>query len=334
MRVLSLFSGVGGFDMGLEAAGMTTVFQCELDKNCRQTLDHHWAGVPKWDDVSTLTGRYILDHCDGVDVVAWGSPCQDLSVAGKRAGLTGERSGLFHQGIRIIKELRELSNGKYPTWSIWENVAGALSSNNGADFGEVLYEMDEAGACFSEWSMLDAQYFGVPQRRRRVFVLSCFDPSVASRSPEKILTVGESSGGNSKKGKQARQSATNKAAESIGRSSELGSGQPVANTISASIYHHGTVVNQDANNGHVVIQEPVMLNFQGSKSNSLTSETGISFSLNAMHGHDVHVVATEEPIVMMPDIVGSLQARDYKGVGNQYVMENKLVVQQTPTSAT
>ena len=256
MRVLSLFSGVGGFDMGLEAAGMTTVFQCELDKNCRQTLDHHWAGVPKWDDVSTLTGRYILDHCDGVDVVAWGSPCQDLSVAGKRAGLTGERSGLFHQGIRIIKELRELSNGKYPTWSIWENVAGALSSNNGADFGEVLYEMDEAGACFSEWSMLDAQYFGVPQRRRRVFVLSCFDPSVASRSPEKILTVGESSGGNSAKGKQARQGATIEAAEGFGRSSELGSGQPVANTISASIYHHGTVVNQDANNGHVVIEQP------------------------------------------------------------------------------
>ena len=276
--------------MGLEAAGMTTVFQCELDKNCRQTLDHHWPGVPKWDDVSTLTGRYILDHCDGVDVVAWGSPCQDLSVAGKRAGLTGERSGLFHQGIRIIKELRELSNGKYPTWSIWENVAGALSSNNGADFGEVLYEMDEAGACFSEWSMLDAQYFGVPQRRRRVFVLSCFDPSVASRSPEKILTVGESSGGNSAKGKQAGQSATNKAAESIGTGSELGSGQPVANTISASIYHHGTVVNQDANNGHVVIEQS--------------------------------------------NIIGSLQARDYKGVGNQYVMENKLVVQQTPTSAT
>ena len=222
MRVLSLFSGVGGFDMGLEASGMTTVFQCELDKNCRQTLDHHWPLIPKWDDVSTLTGQYILDHCDGVDVVAWGSPCQDLSVAGKRAGLTGERSGLFHQGIRIIKELRELSNGKYPTWSIWENVAGALSSNNGADFGEVLYEMDEAGACFSEWSMLDAQYFGVPQRRRRVFVISCFDPSVASRSPEKILTVGEGSGGNSAKGKPKGQSVTAEASESFGAGSQSG----------------------------------------------------------------------------------------------------------------
>jgi DNA (cytosine-5)-methyltransferase 1 len=220
MRVLSLFTGVGGFDMGLEAAGMTTVFQCEIDKNCRQTLDYHWPDIPKWDDVSTLTGQYILDHCDGVDLVAWGSPCQDLSVAGKRAGLTGERSGLFHQGIRIIKELRELSNGKYPTWSIWENVAGALSSNNGADFGEVLYEMDEAGACFSEWSMLDAQYFGIPQRRRRVFVISCFDSSIASRCPEQILVVGEGRGGDSSKGKPKGKGATDTVTESVGASSE------------------------------------------------------------------------------------------------------------------
>lgn len=220
MRVLSLFSGVGGFDMGLEAAGMTTVFQCEIDKNCLQTLNHHWPTVPKWDDVSTLTGQYILDHCEGVDLVAWGSPCQDLSVAGKRAGLTGERSGLFHQGIRIIKELRELSNGKYPTWSIWENVAGALSSNNGADFGEVLYEMDEAGACFSEWSMLDAQYFGIPQRRRRVFVISCFDSSIAARCPEQILTVGESRGGDSSKGEPKGQGVADTVTESIGTSSE------------------------------------------------------------------------------------------------------------------
>lgn len=204
--------------MGLEASGMTTVFQCELDKNCRQTLDYHWPGIPKWDDVSTLTGKYILDHCDGIDVVAWGSPCQDLSVAGKRAGLTGERSGLFHQGIRIIKELRELSNGKYPTWSIWENVAGALSSNNGADFGEVLYEMDEAGACFSEWSMLDAQYFGVPQRRRRVFVVSCFDFAIASRCPEKILPVEQGSRGDIAKGKPKGESITREVAEGFGNS--------------------------------------------------------------------------------------------------------------------
>ena len=329
MRVLSLFSGVGGFDMGLEAAGMTTVFQCELDKNCRQTLDHHWPDVPKWDDVSTLTGQYILDHCDGVDVVAWGSPCQDLSVAGKRAGLTGERSGLFHQGIRIIKELRELSNGKYPTWSIWENVAGALSSNNGADFGEVLYEMDEAGACFSEWSMLDAQYFGVPQRRRRVFVISCFDSAIAARCPEKILTVGESSGGNSAKGKQARQGATDTATQSIGTGSELGSGEPVANCISASLYHHGTVVNQDANNGHVVVEEP-LLSFDTQFGSNANVFENVSPTLKS---------SQQSPSVMMPftpsshagysDGIGTLRANG----GDLGGGSETLLVHQTPTSA-
>lgn len=216
LKVLSLFSGVGGFDMGLEAAGMTTAFQCEIDKNCQQTLQHHWPDVPKWDDVSTLTGAHILEMTGGVDVVAWGSPCQDLSVAGKRAGLTGERSGLFHEGIRIIKELRELSNGQFPTWSIWENVTGALSSNGGADFGEVLNEMDEAGACFSEWAVLDAQYFGVPQRRRRVFVISCFDSRIAGECPDKILAVEQGSGGNPTKGKPKGKNFASASSENVG----------------------------------------------------------------------------------------------------------------------
>lgn len=222
MRVLSLFSGVGGFDMGLEAAGMTTVFQCEIDRHARTVLDHHWPDVPKWDDVTTLTGRYILDHTDGVDLVAWGSPCQDLSLAGKRAGLSGERSGLFHEGIRIIKELRELSNGEYPRWSVWENVVGALSSNGGADFGEVLHEMDEAGACFSEWAVLDAQYFGVPQRRRRVFVISCFDSATADRCGDKILAVEQGRRGDSAKGEPPRKDSSGEVANCLRVGSGVG----------------------------------------------------------------------------------------------------------------
>jgi site-specific DNA-cytosine methylase len=213
LRVLSLFSGVGGFDMGLEQAGMRTVFQCEIDPHCQQTLQHHWPDVPKWGDITTLTGRHILENCDGVDVVAWGSPCQDLSVAGKRAGLEGERSGLFHQGIRIIKELQEISHGQYPTWSIWENVAGALSSNAGSDFGQVLWEMDEAGACFSEWRILDAQYFGVPQRRRRVFVISRFHLGRPCDSGCEVSVIGESSGRDSSTGDTQKQ---NSAGEVVG----------------------------------------------------------------------------------------------------------------------
>ena len=191
MKVLSLFSGVGGFDMGLENAGMETVFQCEWDKHCRTILDRHWPTVPKWDDVSTLTGEHILAHAPVIDVVAWGSPCQDLSVAGKRAGLEGGRSGLFYEGIRIINELRKASNGKYPRISIWENVYGALNSNKGEDFEAILKEMVEAGSLLCEWRVLDAQYFGIPQRRRRVFVVAVFDSATANRCPDPLLPVSE-----------------------------------------------------------------------------------------------------------------------------------------------
>ena len=335
MRVLSLFSGVGGFDMGLEAAGITTVFQCELDKNCRQTLDHHWPDIPKWDDVSTLTGQYILDHCDGVDVVAWGSPCQDLSVAGKRAGLTGERSGLFHQGIRIIKELRELSNGKYPTWSIWENVTGALSSNNGADFGEVLYEMDEAGACFSEWSMLDAQYFGVPQRRRRVFVISCFDSAIAARCPDQILTVGQGRGGDSTASKPSRQDAAFKASESVGTSSQWAAGENADGVLTTSVtskWHKGAGGPSGSEYYNLVV-EPL-----------LSFDTQFGSNANVFENLSPTLKSSQQsPSVMMPftpsshagysDGVGTLRANggDLGGGSETLLVQQTQVRRLTPT---
>jgi len=215
MKVLSLFSGVGGFDMGLENAGMQTVFQCEWDKHANTILNKHWPHVPKWEDVSTLTGKHILSKAPVIDVVAWGSPCQDLSVAGKRSGLEGERSGLFHEGIRIIKELRKETNGQYPRISIWENVVGALNSNRGADFGIILNEMAEAGSLVIEWTVLDAQYW-IPQRRKRVFVIAIFDPGIAERCPSPLLPVAESLPRHLAKGKPKRQSTTSKIATSIG----------------------------------------------------------------------------------------------------------------------
>lgn len=269
MKVLSLFSGVGGFDLGLEAAGMETVFQCEWDKHATKILERHWPDVPRWTDVSTLTGAYVLQHAPVIDVVAWGSPCQDLSVAGKRAGLKGERSGLFHEGIRIIKEIRELTNGKYPRISVWENVAGALSSGAGADFGQVLYEMDEAGACFSEWRMLDAQYFGVPQRRRRVFVVSVFDPRIAANCPNPLLPISEGVRWNPSQGRTARETTTGTSQEGFGNSG-----------------------------------------FQR------WTETDTAITLSARDHKSSNTM-----------VVGTLAARDYKGVGNQYVNEGKLVVE-------
>ena len=219
MNVLSLFSGVGGFDLGLEAASMKTIYQCELDKHARTILDRHWPEVPKWDDVSTLTAEEILRHGRNPDVVAWGSPCQDLSLAGKRAGLSGGRSGLFYEGMRIIKELRRITNNAYPRISIWENVPGALSSNRGADFGVILDEMAQAGAVVIEWAILDAQHFGVPQRRRRVFVIAIFDPAIARNCPSPLLPVSKSVRRNTAKGKSKGETSPHQASTSIGSES-------------------------------------------------------------------------------------------------------------------
>ena len=214
----SLFAGVGGIDLGLDSVGLDCKFQVEIEENCQQTLSYHWPNVPKFYDVKEVSG-YDLPP---VDLITFGSPCQDLSVAGKRAGLDGDRSGLFFEAVRIIKEMREKTNGQYPKWSLWENVTGALSSNGGADFGQVLWEMDEAGACFSEWAILDAQYFGVPQRRRRIYLLSCFDPATATRCPDKILAVKESSSGNSEKSLKQKKQTSREITERLRRVGERG----------------------------------------------------------------------------------------------------------------
>ena len=273
----SLFAGVGGFDMGFEQAGFECKFQVEWDKNCRSVLDRHWPDVEKWGDISNVNGRFLPP----VDCIIFGSPCQDLSVAGKRAGLEGERSGLFHEAVRIIKEMRDATYGTFPRWTVWENVAGALSSNNGRDFGTVVNEMAEAGAVVQEYAVLDAQYFSVPQRRVRVFLVSCFDPATAERCPDPLLPVTESVRGDTKKGKQKRQSAARTLTEGVG-----GDGA-IVNAIGASIYHKSTVVNQDVNCGHLVT----------------------------------------EGAILGSDIVGSLNTSDAKMISNQYVNENKCVVE-------
>ena len=203
MRFGSLFAGVGGFDLGLEAAGWECEWQVEWDKHCQQTLTHHWPDVPKWWDVSEVNGAELPP----VDVITFGSPCQDLSVAGKRAGIQqeGGRSNLFFEATRIIKEMRDATGNTFPRWAIWENVPGAFSSNKGDDFEAVINEMVDIGANLVEWSVLDAQHFGVPQRRKRIFVLACFDTAISDRGGRPVLAVTESSPGDSKKGESSRQ---------------------------------------------------------------------------------------------------------------------------------
>lgn len=178
---MSLFTGVGGIDLGLEQAGHRILHQCEADEWRRHILRHRFRGVPVHDDVRT----FHLPAREHIDLVAGGFPCQDVSVAGRRAGLAGERSGLFFDAVRIIDTLR-------PRWVLIENVPGLLTSNGGRDFGVVLGELADVGYGVA-WRVLDSQHFGVPQRRRRVFIVAALahgDHRAASERAGAVLAVG------------------------------------------------------------------------------------------------------------------------------------------------
>ena len=178
MKAISLFSGVGGFDIGFERAGIETVLQAEQDPWCLEVLARHWPETERVTDVRDVRGGV------GIDLIYGGFPCQDVSVAGKRAGLGGERSGLWFEFERILSELR-------PRWAVIENVPGLLSSNKGRDFAVILDGLENLGYSVG-WAVLDAQNFGVPQRRRRVFVVA----GPTRRSVEQVLSLCESCGGN------------------------------------------------------------------------------------------------------------------------------------------
>jgi DNA (cytosine-5)-methyltransferase 1 len=156
----SLFSGIGGFDLGFERAGMECAWQCEIDTAAQGILKRHFA-KEIYNDVRSI-GR----NAGTVDVICGGFPCQDVSIAGKRAGLAGERSGLWFEFARVIDELE-------PGTVVIENVPGLLSSNGGRDFAVIIQWLVQRGygVC---WRVFDAQYFGVPQRRRRVFIVGSF----------------------------------------------------------------------------------------------------------------------------------------------------------------
>ena len=211
----SLFAGVGGADLGFEAAGLRCAWQVENDPACQQVLKHHWPDVPLWSDISEVNGANLPP----VDVIVFGSPCQDLSVAGRRQGFDGERSALFFEATRIIKEMRDATETS-PRWAVWENVPGALSSSKGEDFGAAIDELAKVGALVIEWAVLDAQHFGVPQRRRRVFTVACFDPALAGRCGQPLLPVPDSGGGNPSQGKAPRQGDASTTGEGADSSSD------------------------------------------------------------------------------------------------------------------
>lgn len=173
MKVASFFSGIGGFDLGFEQAGMEVVFQCEINPFNQKILQKHWPGVTLHDDIKTLDSSTI----PASDLWCGGFPCQDVSLAnnGKREGLNGKRSGLFYEFKNLVAQRR-------PRWIVLENVPGLLSSQTGADFRVVIKSLDEFGYGVA-WRVLDAKFFGTSQRRRRVFIVASYQ----SRSAAKVL---------------------------------------------------------------------------------------------------------------------------------------------------
>lgn len=194
----SLFDGSGGFPLGGLLAGITPLWASEIEPFAVRVTTKRLPQMKHYGDVSALNGADLPP----VDIVTFGSPCQDMSIAGKRSGLDGERSSLFYQAVRIIKEMRCATNGKYPRFAVWENVPGAFSSNKGEDFKAVLESLckvkngtisiskppkwSNAGNIVADgysiaWRVLDAQYWGVPQRRKRIYLIADFDGECANK---------------------------------------------------------------------------------------------------------------------------------------------------------
>ena len=178
MKVLDLFAGIGGFSLGLEAAGMETVAFCEFDKHAQKVLKKNWPEIPIYDDVRELTNdRLIADGITGIDVITGGFPCQDISVAGNQAGLGEEtRSGLWSECARLLRDIR-------PKYAIFENVTALLNGAGGDWFKRVLFDISEVGYD-AEWHCIPASYVGACHNRDRVWIITYPNSEYGSTSAQ------------------------------------------------------------------------------------------------------------------------------------------------------
>ena len=307
----SLFSGSGGFELAGLLAGIKPVWNSEVDPFPIRVTTKRLPEVKHYGDVSTLNGAEL----EPVDVITFGSPCQDLSIAGRRAGIhEGERSNLFFQAIRIIREMRDATNGEKPRFILWENVPGAFTSNKGEDFKAVLdaivgiVEENAPSVPSPEkgrwpaadvlvgdgWSVayrtVDSQWWGIPQRRKRIFLVG----DLAGGRAADILFKSEGLSGYSPEGFRAWQRAANGVETGAGAA---GRGIPVVNPqgssgISITEDVTGTLIAQD--HGH----HPAVLDDDSTVAGFLTENSAASRSIGYEEEKSPTVRATNTPAVI------------------------------------
>ena len=285
----SLFDGSGGFPLGGLISGITPVWASEIEPFPIRVTTKRLPFMKHCGDISQMDGGKI----EPVDIITFGSPCTDMSVAGKRAGLDGQQSVLFYQAIRIIKEMRCATDGKFPRYIVWENVPGAFSSNGGEDFKAVLeavigvaepntqVPMPEKAKwpyadCYmgDGWSVayrtLDAQYWGVPQRRKRIYLVADF----AGRSACDILFKSEGVSGYSAEGFRSWQRAAGSAADRIGATGFDGYNGDLTGDVSSTLG-----VNCEMSTG----RNGIVLNDQGGNRMDVTDEVTATLRAETHH---------------------------------------------------
>ena len=205
----SLFDGIGTWQLSAKHNGIKPLWSCEIDPYPSAVSHYHFPGAKQYGDIKGIHG----DSIEPVDILCAGTPCTNLSQAGNRKGLNGKESSLFYEATRILQEMRRTTNGKFPRFFVWENVFGSFTSNHGNDFRTVLKEIGQAKVpmpksgrwatcgvarlplCDIAWRVLDAQYWGVPQRRRRIFLVADF--ATTGRRAAEILLIEKRLSGNS-----------------------------------------------------------------------------------------------------------------------------------------
>ena len=290
----SLFDGSGGFPLGGLISGITPVWASEIEPFPIRVTTKRLPFMKHYGDVSVLNGAEL----EPVDIITFGSPCQDMSVAGKRAGLDGSRSNLFYEAVRIAKEMRTATNGNYPTWLCWENVPGAFSSNGGEDFKAVLDEIrhikdpeadtprperwPNAGCVLADdysvaWRVFDAQYWGVPQRRKRIYLVA----DLAGQRAGKVLFESEGLSGYTPEGFRSWQGTAGSAEEGPGKAGRLCLNDQGGERMCVSEDVTGTLRAQDHGHPPVVMGSAGFCTEHSAKARSIGYEEETSPTLRA-----------------------------------------------------